>query len=546
MFVINSDPQMGEEYTKYKGLQTLNELLQMFVAETNQRTGKDRPEFVVWDGDLVWKAVQDAFDNFQRIVAKMQVPSVLVHGNHDGQNDDPQFLKVQKNLSGYQKLNYSFDYGKWHFVVIAAEEKYQQPKQKKALLTWLDKELKDHKDKQTMLFMHYHILPTGLSQMEFYTYHPMAFKNELLDTITRYNNVKYVFSGHVHIGIKASIKTARNYKGTNFILVPTPVFQRPFGEEFRQYKQLGSKFDKKGFYMEVHIKGDDVELIGRKINHPYKATYPRVFKTFSVSEDLRSFTPEGQLTVNESLVNGDFSQGLEGWHSSWRYQKDGIPVFSNQVTNGKSLLHFRASYGSWSFDEYLENYQSIKYQQDMHMRIDFSTLPNKFKGSGGYFRVFAYAYDGELLKILLFHWGTQEDSIRFLHQSWAYNATGRRSGPYWLNRKIKNGDMISYKLEEAPLQNQVLDVELNQLFDRINGDQIDHLTVAYGVWGRISMNGRKFSSQLSVDEINISNNNLDEFTVPVMLNNKPLTSIEKKVAYGDIFKKNRNPLKKKK
>jgi 3',5'-cyclic AMP phosphodiesterase CpdA len=541
MFLINSDPQMGDEHTKKKGLQTLNELLQMFVDETNARKGKAKADFVVWDGDLVWDAYQNAFDNFQRIVSKMNIPSILVHGNHDGYNDDPKFLNLQEKISGYRKLNYSFDYGKWHFVIIKAEEKYLQPEQKKQMLKWLDNELKNNKDKQTMLFMHYHILPTGLSQMEFYTYFPMSFKNEMLDTITRYSNVKYVFSGHVHIGIKASIKTARQYKGTNFILAPTPVFPRPFGEEFPQFREKGSKYDRRGFYTEIHVNGDDVKIIGRKINHPFKKKYPKKFKSFQTSQDIRAFIPEGKLPVKEQLYNGDFSNDLTGWQSSFRYQKDRKPSFKNFTENGKSKLHYTASYGSWTFDEYLENYQIVKYKKDMHMRINFNTLPVKFKGSGGYFRVFAFDKEGELLKILLFHWGTQENKVKFLQQSWAYNATGKRYGPLWLDKEIEKGNMLSYKLEFNPLSKQQLDIEINQLFKQISAnksdEQIEKISVAYGVWGRVTPKGRKFTSKLNVDSISLSSDDMNEYPTSVSLNGEKLTDTDKALEFGQIYKK---------
>lgn len=543
MFLINSDPQMGDEHTQKDGLKRLNELLEMFVAETNERKGKDIPEFVVWDGDLVWDAFQNAFDNFERIVSKMTVPSVLVHGNHDGYNDDPKFLNMQERISGYRKLNYSFDYGKWHFVVIKAEEKYLKPEEKVEMLRWLDEELKNNKDKQTMLFMHYHILPTGLSQMEFYTYYPMPFKNQMLDTITRYNNVKYVFSGHVHIGIKASIKTARNYKGTNFILAPTPVFARPFGEEFPKFRQKGDRYDRRGFYSEVHVDGDDVSIIGRKINHPHKVKYPKTFPAFSFNEDPRAVITEGKLAINDELINGDFSDGLNGWYSSLRYQKDNQPMFDNKVVNGKSMQHLTSSFGSWTFDEYMENYQIVKYKDNMNMRIDFNILPSKFKGNGGYYRIFAYDKEGELLKILLFHWGTQENKVKFFPQSWAYNATGERHSPLWLDEKIKDGDMLSFPLEVSPMAENKLEININSLFDQINkqpnAKQINHIAIAYGVWGRVSMKGRKFTSKLNVDKISISTDDLNENSSMVKLNGETLSKVDTELEYGYHYKKDR-------
>lgn len=70
-------------------------------------------------------------------------------------------------------------------------------------------------------------------------------------------------------------------------------------------------------------------------------------------------------------------------------------MLKNITKNGKSLLSLNSSFGSWTFDKYMENYQLVKYQDNMHISIDFSTMPDKFKGSGGYFRVFAYDKMGE-------------------------------------------------------------------------------------------------------------------------------------------------------
>lgn len=542
MFLINSDPQMGDEHTTNPGLQILNELLEMFVSETNKREKKNKPDFVVWNGDLVWKPAQIAFDNFERIVSKMKAPSVLVHGNHDGVNDDPKFLNLQEKLSGYRKLNYSFDYGQWHFVIIAAPEKYLKKTEKMQLLNWLNNDLKENKDKKTMLFMHYHILPTGLSQTEFYTYFPMTFKNKLLDTITKYNNVKYVFSGHVHIGIKASIKSARTYRGTNFILSPTPVFARPFGEEFPEYNKKDNRLNNRGFYVEVHVEADKVKLVGRKIQNPFKVEYPTTFKPFTRSEDERSFIPEGLLPVNDHLLNGSFDDGLDHWNSSWRYQTDEKPAYRNSAVNGKSILKYIAKYGSWNYDEYMENYQIVKYFDGMHLSFDFKTLPNTIEGGGGYFRIFSYNKSGKLLKILLFHWGTGEEKVNYMHQSWAYNATGNRKHPLWLNMEIQKGNLLSYSMNIEPLKNNILDIQVSELFNSLENtshkDEIHHISIAYGVWGRVDKSANNYTSMLNVEDISISKSeDKKEYLAPIMINNTQISESEKNVGYGEVFTK---------
>ena len=298
-FYINADPQMGPENTNKKGLKILNELLENFVSEVNQENQKSPVDFVVYNGDLVWDAYQDAFDNFTRIVSKQEVPVKLVHGNHDGYNDDPKFFQAQKTLSGYEKLNYSFDFGNWHFVVIGAQEKYLQQEQKEQQLAWVRNELATHKDKNVMLFMHYHIMPVGLSQMEFYTYWPIEFKNQMLDAITEHGNVKYAFTVHVHSGVKASIKSSLEYKGTKFINTPTPVMARPFGEEFAEYENRpNDRYFRRGFYLEVVVEGDSVELIGHKIQHDFNAPYPEKFTTTSKTQVSIKILTAGKKVID--------------------------------------------------------------------------------------------------------------------------------------------------------------------------------------------------------------------------------------------------------
>ena len=541
MFLINSDPQMGEvqhkESDTYNSeLKILNELLSMFVKETNKRKGKDKPDFVVWNGDLVWKPLQIAFDNFVRIVSEMKIPSVLVHGNHDGVKEDPKFLNAQEKLSGYRKLHYSFDYGQWHFVVIASQDKYLTRKKKKDLLKWLKQDLKNNKDKKTMLFMHYHILPTGISQMEFYGYSPLKFRNQMLDTITKYGNVKYVFSGHVHIGVKAAIKTARNYKGTNFILCPTPVFPRPYGEEYEQYSKVKKKrFDKRGFYMEVHVEGEEVSLIGRKINHPFKVPFPKKFKKFTQSEDLRAFVTEGNLPVNNQIINNSFDEGLKGWRTSWRYQQDDEPIYNNPVLDGQNHMKIKTKYGSWTTDEYMENYQVVKMQNNNHISIDFKIPTEKFEVSGGYIRIFAYDKLGDLKSIIIFHWGDKENKVRFIQQSWAFNTTGKRMNALWLNRKIKN-NVKTYTLPVKANKNHLLDIDLDHLFTNNEEENpINHYAIAYGVWAGVNKIGTSYSSEFTVNEITTSNTNNTDYPAAILFDNKIINQLDEKFDYGEYY-----------
>ncbi len=531
-FFINADPQMGPEKTDKKALKILNELLENFVNEVNQENQKSPVDFVVYNGDLVWDPYQDAFDNFTRIVSQQKPPVKLVHGNHDGYDDDPKFFQAQKKLSGYEKLNYSFDYGKWHFVVIGAQEKYLKESEKEAQLAWLRKELTDNKHKQVMLFMHYHIMPVGLSQMEFYSFWPIEFRNQMLDTITEYGNVKYVFSGHVHTGVKASVKSSLEYKGIKFINSPTPVMARPFGEEYAEFEDNpNDRYFRRGFYLEVQVDGDEVKMKGHKIQHPHEVVYPKSFKKFKVSMDKRFFTPESKTKANKNLRNPSFNKGFKGWNKSYRYQKDVDSSFKNVVVQGSNLLQLKSPWGAWNFDEYMETYQIIDFDPAARhvLNYDFERPAFSQQGAGGYIKIIAYGKNQSREKTILLHWGLQQHRVRFMYQSWFFNSDGDKFSSKEFNRDIENDRIISIPVNFDKNTSQVLSLNLNHLLTSgakaIDLTSIQTLSISHGVWARVTKKENKIKSTLRVNAVRllpISEAELSDQN-PIMLNNSVIS-----------------------
>jgi len=527
-FFINSDPQMGSEKTEKKDLGILNKLLENFVTEVNLENSLNPVDFVVYNGDLVWDSNQPSYDNFSRIVSGQKVPTVLVHGNHDGGIDDPKFFEAQQKLSNYSALNYSFEYGDWHFVVIGAQEKYLDDIKKQEQLEWLESELLRLKDKKVMLFMHYHILPVGLSQMEFYTYWPIDFKNKILEKITQYGNVKYVYSGHVHIGIKASIKSSKEYKGVKFINVPTPVMARPFGEEYQEFESDSGEFKKRGFYLEVKVDRDNVELIGHKINHDHSVQYPENFYKFKANMDSRSFLPESQTKPNKKLLNPEFKNGMRGWKKSFRYRKDENNSFRNTVIKNENRLTLSSPTGNWSFDEYMETYQLVNFdfKQPNTLRYEFETPEYDRRGSGGYIRIEFFSKTDERLKTLLFHWGIKEKSVRLVHRSWYYNATGDRPLVGYIDKEIKNNKYLSMPMKFSWLESNLLDINLNKVLKELGvteegGNLFSHISIAHGVWTKIRVDEEGIMSKLNVKSVELSHEENESIT-SIIFNNKPI------------------------
>ena len=92
-----------------------------------------------------------------------------------------------------------------------------RPPPRREPVAWLDADLDASRDRPTMVFLHYPLLPVGLSQCEYYTL-PMPFQRALIETFARHGQVRHVISGHVHAGIRSSIKCSWTWRGTNYIV----------------------------------------------------------------------------------------------------------------------------------------------------------------------------------------------------------------------------------------------------------------------------------------------------------------------------------------
>ncbi len=514
-FFVNADPQMGEANTQNSGLKTLNKLLQDFVSEVNAEHEKSPVEFVVYNGDLVWKAKPETFDNFSNIVAAQKPPVALVHGNHDGGMYDENFSRIQSRLSGYQKLNYAYSYGDWRMVVIGAQEKYVSKADKEKQLTWLRTELKNNVDKNVMLFMHYHVMPVGLSQMEFYSYWPDSFKHQILDAITEHGNVKYVFSGHVHSGIKGSIKSSLEFKGTKFVVCPTPVMARPFGEEFKAYNTSPrDEYFRRGYYLEVAVDGEEVKLIGHKIKHPHATPYPDQFKPFKKADDLRFFLSESKLLPKED-TSFQFAEKNADWFQSYRYHKDQGTAFNNSFTGTENKLELTAPWGSWTFDEYMESYVPVKFNQQSDNTVHYKIATPKFdkRGAGGYIRVFLYGDKRADNKQIMLYWGHKIKRQKFSYQSWFYHANGNRINPKYINQKIKQKKLYLKEVTfDRSLQEQDIIINVNAILNELAGDQqasqgqskYSHMVIGHGVWVNLNRKGAPIKSLLTVKNVDVN------------------------------------------
>lgn len=394
-FAVNADPQVGH----YNATETMYINSNYNISTTVKQLNDRKPEidFLVYLGDVVNVPDEASFDNFLKRNAPFKNLTILNHGNHDTIPPYTRFRDYEELINGIRSVYYSFDAGKWHFITIPANNEfgnYDNLEVTRPMLEWLREDLRKNKDRPTMIFVHLHMMPQGLSQLEWYTYSP-DLKHELIEVLSEHGNVKYYFNGHVHNGIKVSHKTAWTYKGINFITLPSGTAPRPFGEEFEEFKE---GLEKGGYYTIFDIDGEDVTITSRNVYSDAKFTYPKNFREFHEDIEPKLLYKIIDLPARPVLVNGGFENGLDGWFTPYRYNCDGLETgFINECRMKHKFEGIRSGYvyakplGShWLQDEYNEFYQIVKAPPGDSPVFEASYLmEDDFEAGGGYLRLIA-------------------------------------------------------------------------------------------------------------------------------------------------------------
>ena len=300
-FALIADPQVSEATTQAPGGMTTQRKLSKIIQEIN---GNPSVSFVVFNGDMVQRGIPDHIDNFMNRAEKLKPLSILVHGNHDGSYPFPELRAMQQRLNGTEQAQFSFDVGNWHYVTFPCNLGQERANELE-LLEQLDADLTAHRDRPVMVLEHLHLMPQGLTPLLWYTYN-RDFRNEILDVLTRYGNVRYVINGHVHNGIKASVKTAWTYQNIKFITAPTCLVSRNFGEEYPEF-QKGMRQSQEdlggGYYLLIDVDGDEIQIRGRLVGVRDEFIYPDSFTEYRDQEPLW-FKPITAYPAHETFVNG--------------------------------------------------------------------------------------------------------------------------------------------------------------------------------------------------------------------------------------------------
>lgn len=249
------------------------------------------------------------------------------------------------------------------------------------------------------------------------------------------------------------------------------------------------------------------------------------------------------MKAHKKLFNPNFNKKFKGWKKSYRYKKDKNNAFKNNVKKGQNILQLNAPWGSWTFDEYMESYQLVDLDLNHETKISYQFEKPIFskQGAGGYLKFILYNKDHKRDKMILLHWGNKEEKVKFMYQSWLFNADGDRSGSRDFEQGMEQGNIISIPLKFDDKENQMLDLDLKQLIKHFNpdfdGKNIKSISIAHGVWSKIMMKDSRLKSRLVVDEVGLQQITEPQIS-PIMLNNHviPLSSADKTMPYHRFHK----------
>ena len=298
---------------------------------------EETPLFTIVVGDIVdskgqWFNYRVMLDYLK----KLKTPLLFSVGNHEtayridlepGYNMQgfSNYFTAQKEANGLDKLLYSFNLGEWHFVVWPDPLRSNFWETHPHYFDWLERDLEKYKDKPVMFFHHVPLMPIGINPLINYA-ESVDVKRQVIDILAKHDNVQYALSGHVHIPLKASVKTAVNYKGIRFINLPAAGYRpRAFGEaDFYGDPAQGVAL--------AHFSGKNVQLQYKNVtNQIYD--YPNDFRAFDTETYPLWLKHKWELPTHASLQNGDFRQGLAHWHRRFVYTEDQNPSNICEVRN---------------------------------------------------------------------------------------------------------------------------------------------------------------------------------------------------------------------
>ena len=155
------------------------------------------PDVVIASGDLTDCGLPEEYAELKRILAPLQMPVLLIPGNHDRRENLVDAFPEHAYLrEGVPFIHYAID--DYPITLIGLDSivpGYGHGELCPARLEWLEAALETRRDKPAVLFLHHPPFPTGIADMD-----KINCLNgpDLAAIVERHPNVERVLAGHHH------------------------------------------------------------------------------------------------------------------------------------------------------------------------------------------------------------------------------------------------------------------------------------------------------------------------------------------------------------
>ncbi|MFW5831238.1 MAG: metallophosphoesterase family protein [Prolixibacteraceae bacterium] len=484
-FIIMADPQGGEPADSDTRMKIHNAFVEESIRLANEI--KAKPAFCMMLGDIVdHQGEARHFAQMARFFERLKMPVLYEIGNHESRyrtrfspgynlSGFNNYFAAQKALNGMDKLLYSFNLGKWHFVVWPDPLRSTFWENHPHYFDWLERDLEKYKNRPTIFLQHIPIHPIGINPLINYA-ESVTVKRTLFDILSKHGNVKNIYSGHVHIPVKSSFKTAVEYKGINCINLPAAGYRpRAFGEQ----DYYGGPAQ--GIAI-IDIKDEGLTTTHKTVTlEEYE--YPKKLTRFDDEKYPLWLKYKWELPAEKQFINGSFADDLKNWGRRFVYQEDEDPanICEAQIKDRQPTLYLkmrRRGYMKPGQDRLPQDinriFQAVQLEKGQNPVLEFRYKPDgkncDFNGyCGAYIWVEGFKGPNQTVNLLYF----------------LNKAMINLGGTYGRNGSTKP---VIYSLDETPDQWQNVQINVRQDFDK-NTDRMkyddarpDRLVVSAGTW----------------------------------------------------------------
>ena len=190
-----SDPHVRPQGTLYQDVVDSNA---MFAAAIDHVNGLDpRPDLVLLSGDLVDKGEREEYAMLRQLLATLEVPYLVIPGNHDGHETFRQAFADHAYLPEGGPFNYVVaDRGTVRIVALDVTlAGLHHGAVDEAGARWLDTVLSAEPKRPTILMMHQPPFESGVPYLDAYLCRD---GRRLAEVVARHGCVERIVCGHVH------------------------------------------------------------------------------------------------------------------------------------------------------------------------------------------------------------------------------------------------------------------------------------------------------------------------------------------------------------